>query len=305
MVKLFEHFWIKIIAVILGLLLWFHVATEKSYNYQLSLPVTEVVLDTALSLTMAPPDSLTVTVTATGKQLMRQKWRERGLKIIANHYTAGRHNVQLTTSNILLESPISDLSLDEILFPVNVAFIIDKVITAKKKVKADIITIPGDGFAVGSISTPEPSEVSISGPRSVLRRISDISTERKELKGLRNNLNVTLSLVTPAEYGLHLETDSVIVAIEVVPVKTRLFEQVPVVIYNLPANQNVTVDPAFISVELTGSPDKIDSLSVNAIIVSGDYKLKNEYGKTGLKIVCPPNFNVKKASTNAVTLTLE
>ena len=112
--KILDHFWLKITALVLGLLLWFHVATEKTYNYQLPLPVEEVSLEKGLALSQAPPDSIVAVVSATGKQLLRQKWRERGLRIIATQFSAGRHELQLTTSNTFLISPSADVSLDDL-----------------------------------------------------------------------------------------------------------------------------------------------------------------------------------------------
>ena len=55
--KILDHFWLKITALILGLLLWFHVATEKTYNHELYLPVSEVILGDGLALVDPPPDS--------------------------------------------------------------------------------------------------------------------------------------------------------------------------------------------------------------------------------------------------------
>ncbi len=40
MKSLLENFWLKIVALIMGLLLWFHVATEKIYNYEVRVPIS-------------------------------------------------------------------------------------------------------------------------------------------------------------------------------------------------------------------------------------------------------------------------
>ena len=62
MLKLFQNIWLKIIALGLGLLLWFHVATEKIYIYEITLPLKEIVLKDDFTLSNDPPESLTVTV---------------------------------------------------------------------------------------------------------------------------------------------------------------------------------------------------------------------------------------------------
>ena len=64
MPKLFENFWVKIAALVLAVLLWLHVATDKTYQMQLALPLTQVELSGDLTLTEPPPESVLVVVTA-------------------------------------------------------------------------------------------------------------------------------------------------------------------------------------------------------------------------------------------------
>jgi len=305
MIKILDHFWLKIIALALGLLLWFHVATDKVYNYQLSLPVTEVSLDANLALSQPPPESLMVVVSATGKQLLRQKWRDRGLKVIATGLTPGRHQLKLTASNSFLASPSTEVSLDEIVSPSTITLFVDRLSEKIARVLPDIISEPDEGFAVAEISLAAPSEVTVTGPVTVVNRINEVYTQRKELRGLRNNLDLTLALQKPNGYGLELEPDSVSLTVRVVPVKTRVFNDVPIVIYNSPPNQTTTTQPTSVRIELTGPPDEIDLLNVNAIIASADYAKINDSGRTALKIDCPTKFRVKYASVDSVTLTAQ
>jgi YbbR domain-containing protein len=302
MIKILDHFWLKIIALTLGLLLWFHVATDKIYNYQLSMPVTDVSLDANLALSQPPPESLMVIVSATGKQLLRQRWRERGLKIIATGLTPGRHQLKLTASNAFLASPSSNVSLDEITSPSSITLFVDRLSEKKARVLPDIISEPDEGFAVAEISLTDPSEVTVTGPISVVNRINEVYTQQKELKGLRNNLNLTLALKKPNGYGLELEPDSASFTVRVVPVKTRVFNDVPIVVYNSPPNQTILAQPASVRIELTGPPDEIDLLNINALIASADFSETNASGRTALKIDCPTKFRVKYSSVDSVTL---
>jgi YbbR domain-containing protein len=304
MAKLLEHLWLKIIAILLGLLLWFHVATEKIYNYQLNLPITEVVLDANLTLANNPPDEVMVTVSATGKQLMRKKWRDRGLKIIANHLKVGSHQFFLNTSNTVISSPLTDLTIEEINSPSSIVLEVDKIAEREVKVSADIISEADDGFAVSSLKNIIPPKVTITGPRSVINNIDEILTEHKELSGLRNSLNITLSLVKPDVYGIIVSPDTVSFALEIVPVKTRQFENVPIAVTNVPPASNIELEPDYVNVEITGPPAEIDLLNINALIITCDFRDKDEDGKVALKIDCPPLYKVKNVSSDTVTIRL-
>lgn len=305
MIKIFDQMWLKLIALLLGLLLWFHVATEKIYKYELKLPVEDVVLDHNLALSEPPPDSLTVIVSATGKQLLRQRWRERGLKIMATQLAPGRRQMTLNLANTVLISPSADVVLDDVVAPTTVTFHVDENAEATATVKMDIISEPDDGYAVSGVSAAAPSQVTVTGPRSIIEQISTVYTVRKELAGLRDNLDLILPLALPDGYGVSLDPDSISVSIRVVPVKTRVFEDVPVVVYNTPPNKTVVSTPASIRVEVTGPPQEIDLLNKNALIASADFAKKDSTDKAVLKIECPTKFRVKKSSVDTVTLAVQ
>lgn len=302
MTKLFEHLWIKIIAIVFGLLLWFHVATEKSYTYQLYLPISEIILDNELTLNTSLPESLMVTVSATGKQLMRKKWRSRGLKIIASQYGRGQYDLNLNTSNVFISSATTDVTLEEILSPSNIQISIDKIAEVLVPVKPDLLAEPDDGYAVSLISSIIPDQVKLKGPQALVNKIPVIFTEHKVLKGLRSNIELTLPLAKPFGYGIELTPDSVSLFIEVVPVKTRIFKQIPIVLYNPPLDSTVELVPKFVQIEINGPPTEIDLLNKNRLTASVDYKDKTESGKALLTIDCPVKFRIKKATPDSVLL---
>lgn len=303
MKKLLENFWIKLFALLLGLLLWFHVATEKLYTYQLELPIKEIVLGNDLTLSNTPPESLQVTVLASGKQLLRKKWRERGLKITATQFNTGFQDLTLNRSNTALISPTADISLEEINFPPNIELNIDHIDSKEIPIESDLNIIADDGFSVNSVILMEPKTITITGPRRLIQKIPVVFTEKKDLTGLRNNLNLTLPLATPSGYNIQLEPDSVTVNIEVVPIKTRMFKNIPIVIFNKPPDKDIILMPGVVEVELTGPPAEIDIFNRSLLVASVDYKSLTEGADSLLvKVDCPPRFKIKDISTRSVKI---
>ena len=302
MAKIFENFWIKIIALILGILLWFHVATEKTYTYQLYLPVSEIILDHNLTLNSSLPESLMVTISASGKQIMRKKWRSRGVKIIASQFEIGKHDINLSTSNVFLATPTPDVALEDIVSPSSIKLVIDNIAETSVEVKPDIIAEADEGYAVSLISSTTPSHVTLKGPEALVNKIPVIFTEQKKLQGLRSNIELTLALAAPFGYGIELSPDSVSLYIEVIPVKTRLFNQIPIAVYNPPIDSIVDLVPQYVQVELTGPPAEIDLLNKNKLTASVDYSQKSESGKAVLTIDCPVKFKIRNATPDSVLL---
>ncbi len=302
MASLFDNLSLKIVALLLGLLLWFHVATEKTYVYEVLLPVTSINLEADLSLVRYPVDSLQVVVSASGKQLMRSKWREKGLRINATQFAPGRHQLTLSPANTSLVGGNNLISLDEIITPVGLELYVDRRSEVTLPVEADLVAVADDGFAVASISRPEPAQVKVSGPRSLLGGFSIIFTEHKKMTGLRNSLEITLPLTAPVGHGITLDPDSVTLKVRVVPVRTRVFNNVPVVLYNAPGDLRTAIRPRLVTVILTGPPEEIDKLEASALVVSADYTKLDSFGRAALKVDCPTTFRVKSVSVDSVAI---
>ena len=115
-----------------------------------------------------------------------------------------------------------------------------------------------------------------------------MTTEQKEVSGLRNNLSLTLEVIKPEAYGLTLSPDSIEVKIEIVPVQTRLFQEVPIVVYNSPSDKTIGLDPASIDIEMTGPPKEINLLNKNALVASVDFDKLNGTDSALISIACPP-----------------
>ncbi len=301
-INLLENFWLRVVALLMGILLWFHVATEKQYTYQLRLPVSEITLKEDLSLISDPVDSLDVIVSATGKKLLRKKWRKKGVRISATGFDAGRQTLALNPSNTFLVGSDLAVTLDEIVFPTSIDLEIDFSLEKRIPVIPDIDATADDGFAVTGTMNPRPPEVTVVGPRSLVQNIRSIKTVHKALTGLRNDITLILPLVDLEGRDLVVLPDSVEVVVEVVPVKTISFNNIPIVVFNAPTDRQVYTDPAWISVELTGSPTEIDKLDRFSIIVSADYRQLAADGRVPLKIECPSKFNIKNASHNRVRI---
>ncbi len=300
MASLLDNFWLKIVGVVMGLLLWFHVATEKTYNHEIRLPLTEISLEDSLTLANTPPDSVTVSVNASGKRLLRSKWRENGVRLMANQYVVGRHAVSLSTTNVSLAATGNQVVIDAVVSPATVTLNIDRLAEAEVDVELDLVIETADGFAISRIGRPSPERVTVRGARQLVQQQRTVSTVRREVSAVRTNLTLRLPVVAPEGYGITVEPDTVVVDVEVVPVKTRVFENVPIVVYNVPQGSQATIHPRVINIELTGPPAEIDLLNRNALVASVDYRHLDSAGSAPIKIDAPGSFRVKRASSEEV-----
>ena len=299
---LLHNFWLKIVAFGLGLLVWLHVATNQTYKHELSLHVTEVSLGDGLALAEPPPASVRVSVSATGKQLLRRKWHQQGLRIDASGYRAGQFNVNLTTENTALAHPATEVKLLEILSPRSIRLNLDVQSSSKVPVAASLEVSADEGFAIGHRFAVEPPVATLIGPRSRLKEIDTIYTIPHKLSSLRNPVTIVLATAKPSGYGFRVEPESVSVSVAVFPARTRVFENVPIQVFNSPPGARTLVEPARVKVEVTGPPDDIDRLDPNALTLSVDYRTMSVNHRAALKFDCPPGFRLKSIYPDSVTV---
>ncbi len=298
-VRLFDNMWLRIIALATGILLWFHVATEKSYTYRLALPLAHIVLAEGFTLAEMPADSIEVAVSATGKQLLRRKWRDEGLTIQATELSPGRHTLALTSANVSLPGSRGTITLEEIVSPTSLQFGVDYIAEVSVRVAPDLAVSADDGFVVRSISEPDPPVVALLGARSRVRMLTTVTTERRQLDGLRDNLSLRLGLLTPPGFEITVSPDSVTVTIEIVAAKTRVVDNLPIMVENAPAGTSVSTEPAAVRVELVGPPDEIDRLDVSTLAALVDYLQQDSDGFSPVSVSCPAGFRIKKSSVSA------
>jgi YbbR domain-containing protein len=300
---LLNNFWLKLLALVIGLLVWVHVATEKTYTYQLKLPVTRVDLKAHQTLAVQPPDSLAVIISAKGKQLLQTAWRDQGIRINASKLLAGEYVLNLTPENTSLISPSKNIRLDEVVSPTPIDLNIDVESKLELPVIPDITVTPDDGYAVSGKVEVTPPNVVVTGAKSVVNKLKAVYTESRELGTLRNSVSLIAPLVPPKGLAMKLEPDSVTIAVTIVPVRTRIYDHLPIVVYNAPPGHVVSTNPSTVRVELSGPPGEIDLLNRNAITVSVDVRQRDAVtGLAPVKIDCPANFRVKKTSSDSVRL---
>jgi hypothetical protein len=299
---LLNNIWLKLLALLVGLLVWFHVVTEKNYSYEVKLPVTKVDLRDDLSLATRPPDSVIVMVSAKGKQLVQNSWRKNGVRINISKLSDGRHTLTMTPENTQLYTPRKNVVLEEVLSPAQWEFEIEPKVTIELPISPMVIASAEEGFAVSRRIDATPDRASLTGPRTLVRQFSGLLTQAAELANLRNSVTIRAAVVIPDPSNMIVEPDSVTLRINVVPVKTRIYDNLPVAVYNAPPEHSVRTNPTSVRVELTGPPEDIELVNRNALTAAVDYRKMTREGMAAVSVDCPTSFKVKSVSVDSVRI---
>lgn len=299
----FKNLGVKLAALLLATLLWFHVATEKTIQYNISLPIKQVDLSNDLVLTDPPGEEIEVLVSASGKRLLRSDWKKAGLKLTLSRTISGRFKADLNNTNISLIKS-DGLELLEVIAPRELTLSSDRLMEAELPVKSNITITPDEGFVLSRVNTIIPKTVKVIGPRRYIMNLDSIETNEESYKGIRNDLKLNIPLVYPDEtYGLTIAPDTVSFMVGVSPIKSREFENIAIDTVGFPDRGIVDWQPRRMNLRLGGESGLIDSVAVGDLRIVADFSRIDTLGNIPLKFNLPPRITLLKKDADTVRIT--
>lgn len=284
---IFKNLPLKLGALFLALLLWFHATTNQTYEYTFHYPLEISNLPENLILAEEIPSFAEVLIQGKGKQLIRLFFtKKKEIKIDASDFRAKKINYQLSLEQIDLPKE-EGLIVKEIVHPKNLNLKIDYLVKKKVKVIPQIeIKIDSDYLQKEKIII-EPEEVTISGPRRFVRLINLVSTEKRVFSNLKESLKEKMSLISPEDYNVKYFPEAVTLWVNVEKGVKREFQDIFLDLVGIPKDKKVEVEPEKINLTLLGEEDVIDNLNSEEIKVTLDLKGIEGRKKLAPKIYLP------------------
>lgn len=301
-----ENFGFKIVAVVMALLLWFHVATEKVYEYTKSFPLKISNIPEELVLAQKVPGDIQAKIRGKGKELLKLVLMEKkNLQIDVGDFKAGESNYDLKPDEIPIPEGL-DLKVEEILSPKSIKIDLDLLMEKKVPVSSQITILPKEGYLqMGEVSL-DPPEVIISGPRKFVRRIKSIQTEEKTLKEIDEPISGQISLTLPEGYNLELSLKQVNFFAEIQKTMEKEILNVPVETVNSPGGRKVKVQPDSIKVVIFGGENVVNQLTTDQIKVTIDCAgvKRNVETKLPPLVKLPPIVSLIRTEPDSLVVTI-
>ncbi|NLY79676.1 MAG: hypothetical protein GX072_07235 [Lysinibacillus sp.] len=316
--KIFDNIWVlRITAFILAILLFFYVKAEmtdkkettSNSNVDIITDVPlEVYYDSENLIVTGLPETVDVTIEGPMQIVFRTKL-QKDFKVFVdlNSLLIGEHRVTIQHENF---SPKLDVTIE----PSEVDIIIEEKVTQQFKVDPEINNrLIADGYILKSM-TAEPSEVIITGAKSVIENISYVKatvtsqegikesfTQEANVKVLDNNLN---------KLDVFIEPEKVNVTVEVI----EYSRNIPVTLLRTGTPREGVIVHQLVTdteyVELFGPKSIIDSLEslvvefdVSEIESSGNYEVPLELPAGATKLseeTIVVRANVTKTQTESI-----
>ncbi len=223
----FNNLTLKIGAVLLALLLWVHVATNKAYEYQLEGMLALTNVPAGLVLVSDFPSTVTLRVKATGKQLIALAAKDIVVRVDASEFREGSIEHDLT-DRIAAAAFDQVYERVEIAFPRKLFLRFERVSEKNVLIGSEVKAKPADGYLIAGRPRIEPEMIRVSGPATVIRNLKKISTAAVELNGLTTSTSHKVRLMVPDSLHLSLSDSSVSISLNVEPMAERLLDSLAI-----------------------------------------------------------------------------
>ena len=180
---------LKVISLILAIILWLFVKSERSGEVGLVTPLELYGLPSYLMVTHMTVDTINVRIDGPLSQLEKLVTREIRARVDLSHVTPGANYFDILPEDLTIPQgfTVSQIS------PSSVTIEIDRVGSKIVHVKAMTMGRPAKGYRVIRISI-DPPYVNLEGAQGQLIHLKEVSTEEVDISGFKETIAVDVPL---------------------------------------------------------------------------------------------------------------
>ena len=185
---LFDNLGLKFTALLLAVLVYLNVYTDRPTTMLVSFPVEYADLDESLSVSGPSPSVVQAQLRGTGKQLILMRVKEPRVKLSLAGARRGRFERALAASDLPLP-PEASITVEDLVGPRVVTLEIDRKAHRDVRVSPRVTGRPASGFAWRGVSQLEPPFVRVTGPEQVLLALDSVLLAPVRLDGKRDTVS--------------------------------------------------------------------------------------------------------------------
>ena len=196
---LFENLGLKLIALLLAVLVYLNVYTDRPATMLVSFPIEYQDLADSLTLSGPAPAMVQVELKGTGKQLIGMRVREPRVRLSLAGAAYGRFERALAASDLPLP-PHSGITVENLIGPRVIALQIDRKWFRDVPVKVQVAGVPAVGFAWTGEALVDPARVRVTGPQHELLALDSLVLAPIHIDGKRDTVRADVGLEPLADW---------------------------------------------------------------------------------------------------------
>lgn len=187
---LFDNLGLKLVALLLAVLIYLNVYTERPATMIVSFPIRLVDLADSLSLSGPAPAVVQAELRGTAKQLIRLRVAEPPVKVSLAGVGTGRYERSLGPQDLPLPEGV-ELQVDRMVSPRTLELQVDRKVRRLLPVAARIEGVPASGVLWDGEYELRPSRVTVVGPEAAVAALDSVRVAPVSVSGRRDTVVVT------------------------------------------------------------------------------------------------------------------
>ena len=186
---LFENLGLKLLAILMAVLVYLNVYTDRPATMMLTFPIQLAELPDSLSLAGPVPAAVQAEIRGTGKQLLRLRLTEPQVRISLAGVGPGRFERALAAEDLPLGSH-EGLQVERLVGPRMIELQLERKSRRRIPVAVAIEGVPAGGMHYGGDVLLDPSIVTVTGPQKTLAQLDSVRLMPVRVDGRRDTVRV-------------------------------------------------------------------------------------------------------------------
>ncbi len=298
---------LKVAALIVAIVIWLFAKGEEAANRHFSVPLVLRNIPEGVTTVERPPETVDVIFTGANKELLKLRlWGEPCAVIDMTGAAAGRvFRVGLSAANVIFPHG-ARVSVLEIVDPKSLDLEMDELVEKRLPVEPVVVGELAEGYYMLASPVSVPDEVSVFGPKRIVRGLEKVRTAALDLSGRRSRVEAARSIEFDGLWNLHAVPREVRVFVEVEGTAVVTLDEIPVDFKHEPGVGAVTIDPTTVRLQLSGPEHVATRLAQDDVEVIVDARgLPRGVHELVPEISLPPGVSVVGVQPMRFTVTLE
>jgi len=184
---LFDNLGLKFTALLLAVLVYLNVFTDRPATLLVTFPVEYRGLPDSLTLSGAAPASVQAELRGTGKQLIGLRVREPRFVVDLEGVSAGRYERAVAPSDLPLPES-SSLAVERLVGPLLLELTLDRRTSRDVPLALPVLGEPATGFVYAGEWQTTPALVRVIGPAGVLATLDTLHLTPVRIDGRRDSV---------------------------------------------------------------------------------------------------------------------
>jgi len=300
--QVLRHVGLKLLSLALAVLLWSLVAGQKEAERSLRVPLEFRNMPGSLEMIGEPPSFVDVRVKGPSTTLGQLRGTELIVTVELSTARPGRRMFHLLPDHVTTPVGVRALAV----VPPTVPLMFEASATKRVPVVPAIDGDPAEGYMRGRV-TASPASVEVVGPESVIKQLTEATTEPVNLRGAMGRVRDTVTIgVAESSVRLKIPTNAVVV-VDVNPAPVHhTIRGVPILLRHLKSGLRATVVPSEVVVRARGAAGVVTGLAAERVPAFIDLNGLNR-GRYNLpvRIDATAGFSITATDPAAVQVTIK